>query len=343
MALSSKVEILTPYEEHLISDLIKYKCKDCGLEFEAPYKALHTVSHTKIYCPSCVNLNISVPEKILSDFVASLVGLNNIVKNSFTVLDSRKQLDVYVPSKKLAIEYNGVFWHCTENKTKTYHIEKTLECKEKGIRLIHVFENDWRNKEDIVKSIISSALNIYKETIYARKCEVKNLSEEEYRNFLNNNHIQGYCRSKIKLGLFYNNELVSCVGISKFRYGDEETEDMELIRFCNKLNTKVIGSLTKLIKHSKIKNLISYVDLNYFDGSGYEKCGFKLLSRTKPGYFYVKNIIDVFTRERCQKHKLPELLGDKFDPNLTETENMLNNGYLKIYGCGNLKYKLEIL
>lgn len=119
---------------------------------------------------------------------------------------------------------------------------------------------------------------------------------------------------------------------------------MEVIRFCNKLNTKVIGALSKLIKHSGIKNLISYVDLSYFDGSGYEKVGFKLLGRTEPGYFYVKNnVLEVLSREKCQKHKLHKLLGDKFNSNLSETENMLNNGYLKIYGCGNLKYKLEIL
>lgn len=338
----SRVELLTSYEEHLISTTLKYKCKDCGLEFEGPYKSDYITTHNKIYCPSCVNLTISAEEKLLSDFVASLVGLDNIIKNSYSILDSRKQLDVYIPNNKLAIEFNGIFWHSIERKTKNYHIEKTLECKEKGIRLIHVFENDWRNKKEIVKSIISSALGIYKEKIYARKCIIKELSENEYKDFLNSNHIQGYCRAKIKLGLFYNNELVSCIGISRLRYSKNE-EEMEVIRFCNKINTKVIGSLSKLLKHSNIKNLISYVDLNYFDGSGYEKCGFKLLSRTDPDYFYVKNnLFETLSREKCQKKKLQKLLGDKFDPNLTETENMLNNGYLKIYGCGNLKYKLEI-
>ena len=334
------VEILTPYEEHLTSDLIKYKCKICNTIFDGEYKSILGVfNNNKIYCPKCTKHNLSIGENNLFEFVSSLIDKNNIIRNSFQVLDSKKQLDIYIPSKNLAIEYNGLYWHSTEFRDKNYHIEKTLECKNKNIRLIHVFENDWLNKQEIIKSIISSALGIYKEKIYARKCNIKELSNEQYKDFLNNNHIQGYCKTKIKLGLFYNNELVSCIGIGKSRYKKSE---IELIRFCNKLNTKIPGALSKLIKYSGVKNLISYVDLKYFTGSGYEKCGFELLERTKPNYFYVNGVLNVLSREKCQKYKLPKLLGDKFDSNLTETENMLNNGYYKIYGCGNLKYQLKI-
>jgi ribosomal protein L33 len=251
------------------------------------------------------------------------------------------QLDVVIPSKNLAIEYNGVYWHSNlpAGTPKDYHLNKTKLCQEKGIQLIHIFENEWLYKRDIVKSIIKSKLGVYKKVVYARKCEVKELSNQEYREFVNLNHIQGYAPSKIRLGLFYNNELVSCIGVGNSRFNRSE---MELIRFCNKLNISVVGGLSKLIKHSGIDNLISYVDLRYFDGSGYQKAGFKLVSQSKSGYFYIsKKDGSILTRLQCQKHKLSKLLGDKFDSSLTEEENMILAGYYKIYDCGMLKFKLS--
>ena len=179
----SNLELLTPYEEHLTARTIKYKCKECGLIFESYYKAVNTITHTKLHCPHCVNKNIIVDEYNISNFISSLIGEESIIKNSYSILDSKKQLDIYIPSKNLAIEFNGIYWHSTERKPKNYHIEKTLKCKEKGIRLIHIFENDWRNNEEICKSIISSALGIYKETIYARKCEVKKLNMKNIKIF----------------------------------------------------------------------------------------------------------------------------------------------------------------
>ena len=149
------------------------------------------------------------------------------------------------------------------------------------------------------------------------------------------NHIQGYIPSKTKLGLIYNNELVSCIGIGKSRFNSNETE---VIRFCNKLNTKVIGGLSKLLKHSGYNELISYVDLRYFDGSGYEKSGFELLGKSRPSYIYT-NGTEILSRYQCQKHKLAKLLGDRFDPSMTEEENMTMSRYFKIYDCGTLKYK----
>lgn len=336
----SNLEILTPYEEHLTAELIKYKCKKCNCIFEGIYSAAID-SKQKVYCSDCAKRALSVEEANIYNFVCDLVGNDNVLRNVRDVLDGGRELDIYIPSKNLAIEYNGIYWHSTEFKDKTYHIKKTLECKERGIRLIHIFENDWLKKGEIVKSIISSALGIYKEKIYARKCEVKLLKNKDCISFLNENHIQGHYNSTINYGLFYNDEMVSCIGLGSSRY---KLDEYELIRFCNKLNTRVIGSLSKLIRHSGIKKLISYVNLSYFDGSGYEKVGFKLIRKNRPGYFYVENngSFKSLSRNQCQKHKLNELLGDMFDPELTETENMISNGYLKIYDCGNLKYKLDL-
>ena len=76
----------------------------------------------------------------------------------------------------------------------------------------------------------------------------------------------------------------------------------------------------------------------YFIGSGYEKAGFELISQSKPGYFYAKNSI-ILSRYQCQKHKLNKILGNKYNKDLTEEENMALAGYFRIYDCGMLKFK----
>ena len=113
------------------------------------------------------------------------------------------------------------------------------------------------------------------------------------------------------------------------------SHDYELHRFCVKAKYNVIGGFSKLIKHAGINNFISYVDLSHFTGTGYEKVGFKKVGITKPSYVYVKNN-HVLSRYQCQKRKLIKLLPN-YDYKLSEQDNMVINGWFKIYNCGNLK------
>ena len=328
-----KIKLLTAYDDYLDSNILKFLCEKCNREFDV----LSDSAIPQVWCPSC-HKSHSEGEDEIYYFVKSILPNEEIIRNTRKVLTEQKELDIYVPSKKLAIEFDGLFWHSDRfNKDKKYHINKTLECKEKGISLLHIFENEWYEKSEIVKSIIKSKLGIYDTIIYARKCEIKNISDTEYYDFLEDNHLQGYTPAKIKLGLFYDNELVSCIGIGKSRFNSKETE---LIRYCTKINTLVIGGLSRLIKNSNVKNLISYLDLRYFDGRGYEKINFKLERRTPPGYIYCRGT-SVYSRYQCQKHKLQKLLGNKFNKNLTESENMTLAGFSKIYDCGMLKYLFE--
>ena len=328
------IKLLSTYNEYLNNDNLKFKCCKCNTEFEAKYSA--SIQH-RVLCINCYKKQLcgkSIGELELFNFIKGVYSEFDVINSSRKIIGPL-ELDIYIPDKKLAIEYNGIYWHNSNIKDKYYHLNKTNLCKDKDIQLLHIFETEWLYKQEIVKSIINSKLNIYENKIYARKCIIKDLPNEEYKEFLELNHIQGYISAKIKLGLFYNNELVSCIGIGKSRFKNNETE---LIRFCNKLNTTVIGGLSRLIKYSKVKELISYVDLRYFNGSGYEKAGFELESQSAPGYIY-SNGKNILTRYQCQKHKLFKLLGDKFDKNLTEEENMLLSNYYKIYDCGMLKYR----
>lgn len=323
------------------------------------------LSELNLYLPNKVleYFNIKPVEYMTKYFISSSTDINKLINYSNKLLENQGttiereldvwlnslgiqhkmrdfttikplQLDCYIESKKVAIEIDGIYWHSynhTQDKNK--HLYKTNLCINNGIRLIHFTDLEWNNHKDICKSIILSALGIYDTIIYARNCTVKPIDTTTAKNFININHIDGYVQSTFNQGLFYNNELIQVISIGKSRYKPNE---YELLRMCSKLNTHVIGGFSKLMKHQPYTEIISYVDKSKFTGNGYISIGFTKLSDTKPNYnYYLGN--NKLSRISAQKHKLPKLLGDKFDPNKTEAQNMMDAGYLMLYDCGNYK------
>ena len=255
------------------------------------------------------------------------------------------EVDIYLPDYNLAIEYNGLYWHSEIYKKNDYHINKTELCEKNEIKLLQIFEDEWVYKRDIVKSIIKNKLNINLNKIYARKCFIKEISNDSYRDFLNNNHIQGYVNTKIKLGLHYEGELVCVAGFDsnrKLMGLNKQDGYHELIRFCNKLDFNIIGGFSKLLSHFiknyEVKNLITYADRRYFDGKGYEKNGFKFIKNTSPNYWYINND----KREYRFKYRKDVLVKEGFDSNKSEHQIMLERGIYRIYDCGNKKYEMII-
>ena len=307
----------------------KFRCKKCGYEFEAYH---HNGYHTK--CPKCFKNGKSIDEYKISQF---LKLLNIQFKRNERSFLYPLELDIYIPEKKLAIEYDGLYWHSLL-EDKNYHLNKTKLCEEKGIQLIHIFENEWLTKQEIVKSRLKNLLGIYDKTIYARKCLIKEVDNDISIKFQDENHIQGSVNSKINLGLYFNDELVSLMTFSKPRFNKKY--EYELVRFCSKLNYHVIGAAGKLLKYFEKtyqpKSIVSYADRRWSIGNLYEKIGFTLVYKSKPNYWYFKNL-KLENRLKFQKHKLKNIL-EKFDENLSEYENMKSNGYNRIYDCGNLVY-----
>ena len=301
--------------------------------------------------------NIQEPNKTnlykTQQFIFDNIKTENKIFNDRTVLDG-KELDIYLPDIKLAIEYNGLLYHSeglssytmfnTSNVDKNYHLNKTLECQKLGITLFHIFEGE---NLDLWLSMINNKLGLNKR-IFARKCYIAELKSKDIINFLNDNHIQGYVQSSINLGLFYTDgvelpKLVSVMTFSKPRFNKKY--EYELIRFCSLKNTSVIGGANKLLKYFinkyNPKLIISYANRRFSNGSIYETLGFKKIGASSPNYFYFKDSSVLESRNKYQKHKLSNLL-EEFDPNLTESENMFKNGYRRIYDCGNLVYELVL-
>ena len=182
--------------------------------------------------------------------------------------------------------------------------------------------------------IIRTKIGIVKQNIYGRQCTIKPIKNDEYKQFCELNHIQGYCIAKVRLGLYHNEELVQIMSFIKPRFNKKY--DWENIRTCTLLNTVVVGGFSKILKHFKNNysgSIISYVDVRYFNGNEYQNNGFKLYEHSNPNYFYFKNSTNkiIYVNE----DKIEQIL-DKYDYNLTIHNNMLNNKYLRIFDAGYL-------
>ena len=296
-----------------------------------------------------IDNNYSYSEKELLDWVNNKLNIH-CIENNRNIID--KELDIYIPSKNIAIEFNGIYWHSDNFKEKNYHVNKWEQCREKNIQLLSIWEDWWINKKDIVKSIILSKMGIYNERIYARKCIIKEVSVNEAKEFENKNHIQGSCQSKFKYGLYYNNELVSLMTFGKPRAGisiSKQTyvNNFELLRFCNKLNTQIIGGASKLltffIKINQPTQIISYSSNDISNGLLYEKLGFQMSSICDNTYWYINKQFQRYHRFTFTKSRLKEkgLLNDS-NSNLTEKQIMNELGYYRIYDSGTTKWILNI-
>ena len=317
------------YLEYIDNGISLFKC-DCGKDHD--FKISKDVySKRKVYnvslCTICnvVGENKSIKEKDLYNFISSIYK-NEIIK---TYRDGRMEIDIYLPELKIGFEFNGLYWHSDEYKDSKFHIKKTEFFKEKGIRLVHIWEDDWDFKCEIIKSQIFNLLSLNKNRIFARKCEVKFIDDvKSVKTFLMENHIQGYVNSDIKIGLFYEGRLVSLMSFDKFE-GRKKMSDNEwnLNRFCNLKGYSIVGGASKLFKffldNFNPKRIISYADRDWSIGDIYYKLGFELSSITGPDYKYIVNSKRIH-KSRYRKSRTGI------------TESKLN--FIKIWDCGKIKF-----
>lgn len=287
--------------------------------------------------------SVSEPELQVRKYIESIYT-EEVQYSIRGMITGRQELDIYIPNKKLAIEFNGDYWHSNIYKDSIYHQAKTIDCVKQGIRLIHIFEYEWKNKDTQAK--LKQYLNRIladknTDNIYARNTEVTIIDSKEATDFCEKYHLQGSAQSSINLGIKCNNKLLGVMTFGIPRFNNEI--EYELIRLCYKDNINIIGGSEKLFKYF-INNynptsIVSYCDISKFTGNIYLKLGFKseVSWITKPNYKWVNSYTnDVLSRYQTQKHKLLEKgLGT---PDQTEDEIMEDLGYLKIYDAGNLKF-----
>lgn len=314
-------------------DVVDIKCKSHGMFTQGVGIHLNGSG-----CPSCNNK--SKHETEIYEWIKEICP--DAVQRCRDVI-APLELDIYIPSKKLAIEYNGLYWHSSGNTLgdsyhKTRHINKTMQCYDNGITLLHIFENEYIEKPDLWKSLILSKLG-KTNRVYGRKCYCKVISNTDANNFVDKNHLQGSRPAAVNIGLYYSGELLSVMTFSKPRYN--KSYDWEIIRMCSKQGYTIVGGASKMLNMFRslhAGSIMSYANLRWSNGNVYEKLGFKYDKTSEPCYWYFKR--KLYHRSGFMKHKLKDKL-DVYDEHKTEAENMYINGYRRIWDCGNKVYSLE--
>lgn len=291
-------------------------------------------------CPKCAFAKSKGEEELL-EYIKTITT-DEIVHRDRTLLNN-EELDIVIPSKNIAFEYNGLYWHSEMTKDRNYHLNKTKKCENQKIRLFHIFEDEWNYKRDIIKSMIRNLFNITNIKIFARKCVIKEVSSKDALSFLKDNHLQGKCNSTYRYGLYFNDELVSLMVFGKSRHfiGNNKYE-WELLRFCNKLNTTVVGGASKLFnffieKHNPM-SVVSYADRRWSNGNLYETIGFTKYNESKPNYYYI-----IGNKRHYRFNFRKSILIKKYNcpQNMSEHEFCLSQKWYRIYDCGCLCYKWE--
>jgi len=321
-------------------NLVKIKCPKCGKESIINYGFM--LQRDKFDVDLCLHCTpYRIPSYVQLKISNWIKELGFEVLNDYKIPDSKKEMDIYIPDKKIAIEFNGIYWHSDKFKDKYYHIDKKINGIKNNINIINIWEDDYIMNKELIENKIKHILDINIKKIGAIECYIKEVNNKEAKMFLNKNHIRGFLNSIIYIGLYYNNEIISVLSLGR-RNGLKENE-WEIFRFASISNYEINGLFNKLLKYFETnytpKKLIAYIDLDWanFRNNIYEKNGFTFINQTEPEYFYVVGE----KRENKQKYQKHKLVKMGYDKNKTELQIMNELGYQRIWDCGNLKYLKE--
>jgi len=272
----------------------------------------------------------TTPEKVIIDILDD-IGIP-YEKKKRGILSNNRELDFYIPSKQIAIEVDGIYWHSSAaGKTQHYHVDKTNQCEQLGIQLLHFWDQEVINKRPLIASMIRAKIGAT-DRFYARKCAVADVPTSVSVAFFNQNHMQGYTPAARTVGLYYNDKLVCAGSFSRPRFNKKF--DWELIRFATVVDTTVVGGLSRIISNIE-GTLLSYANRRWSSGAAYRACGFNCVGTTKPTYYYTRDFRTIESRMKYQKHLL---VRSGHDGSLTESQIMERLGYAKIWDCGQLVF-----
>ena len=348
------------YKQEHNSTVTPWVCQcDCGKKITVLYSNLMQGKSTQ--CGECSGA-ISSKEIEIKQYIETFY--HGEIKQSYRPkFNSMMELDLYLPEKGIAIEYNGSPFHSSINgayfnKQKEYHYNKFMQCKQNGIRLISIFDQDYIKKKEIIFQFLKNTIGD-RTKIGARKLHVKEISKEEARLFVNQNHIDGFSeQSYINIALVdSNNNILQCLCIGKLRGQNKDRENKyEIKREVSKQGYQIVGGLSKLlhyfINYYHPSFVLSYSDNDYFTGNSYALAGFSNSGFSIDYYWASKAGTQFLNRYQTMPKKLKENypdivheynrqfpMGNKIS---LEDFVMITLGYRKIYRCGNTKWTLNL-
>lgn len=319
-----------------------WTCKKCGHEWKAQPNARCYCGNRG--CPACFKSGRSRSEEELYNYVAACVGDDNVYRHVRGLAAGNKEVDVFVPYLNVAFEFNGLFWHSEGHVGRTYHRDKVVETREQGIRLVHIWEDDWENRRRIIERMIDVALGVnVREKVGARQCTVaEGVPSAEVREFLIRNHLLGAPRVLGRVwGLRQGDELVAVLVAKRSSTG------YTITRYATSKQvrggfTRLLARLERLLASEGGGTITTFSDNAYSEGGLYELAGFEKNGDVAPDYMYA-------TAHGARRHKF-NYRKKKFKTNpalqyqegLTERELAELNGLFRVYDAGKVRWVKQV-
>ena len=323
-----------------IKNVVTFVCTDCGEECEQTPDGHFTGREP---CRTCYPAGTSGLEGELAAFVEAVAqerGLKVERNRRGLLAKSNLEVDIYLPDLKLAIEFNGMYFHSEAFNAPDHHKVKRELCEAAGLRLLTVWEDDWLWRRPIVEEHLRHLLGAsQQERVFARKCEVREVAKPRGDDLLLAHHIQGPSTASVRLGLFKDEELVA---VAYFRRTKDEI--WELSRYAT--NKLVVGGASKLVaafrRAHPSAELKTFADLDWSAGELYENTGWRFDGELEPDYSYL------YKGERrhkfgFRKNRFREDPNLKFESGLSERELASLNKILRVYDSGKKRYFMPAL
>jgi G:T-mismatch repair DNA endonuclease (very short patch repair protein) len=336
--LNGKFLLLSSPKSFRYSELHTVQHLECGTIFQSPL-----YGGVIPRCFTCDPLlhGTSKIEIQVQQFIKDL-GIE--IETRRRILDG-KEIDIFVPSKNIGFEINGIYWHSELNGINSkYHLDKTLIAEKNGITLVHLFEDDIRNHWNAVCSVIKSKLGLNVK-IAARKCEAKQIDTALANAFCEQNHMRGKAKCQYAIGLYHNDNLIMVGTFARPRYGKSDLGDYELIRMCSTSGITIVGGVSKLMrafaKLHAVKKILTYADRSHSTGAAYKAAGFSLRRITPPSFWYFQPNEGVRHHpSHLRKYKLERIYND-LDKTKTERELLEERGWARIWDCGQYVFEFQ--
>jgi hypothetical protein len=253
-------------------------------------------------------IDMEKPVSSYEDEINDLFPCND--RSNRTVLLG-KELDLYYSDAKLAVEFNGSYWHSTIYKDKNYHQQKVVDCAKLGIQLISIFEYEWLNDDTKQKIIKLLDYKINKQNVNFSNLTIREIGIDEANQFLAENCIGNYKINNINIGCYSNETLVGLLSAEKKA---DEFYDISIVLINNIENTKIDNALFGyFIDKYNTWTVTTSVDISKFTGNNYLRLGFRVKEITEPSLIQLES------------------------SKSTEESTDITVDAIEIYDCGSLK------
>lgn len=276
------------------------------------------VTSTNGLCPDCRNRTYSDAEKDLAEYIKNL-GFNIVTNIKLT--GNSQTFDIYVPERKIAIEYNGLYWHSERNgRGKDYHFDKLADCAKSGIRLIYIWDDLYTSHPRLVERYLRKELGVDKLKINFNECTIQYIDTDTATEFLEENSMLGYRTALSHLGIYYNGNIEGLLSFNMYNNGVCEIvqySDIHHIIGC------LSGALKYILSKNNINTFYAVSDNTISNGKEFKDSGFEFIEALEPDYYLYSNGSRLL-REEVSEY---EEYGEKS---------------IRIYDAGKLKWRKSV-